>query len=310
MISRWLDRVAIRTACRSVAPSRVIAGKAHVGEHLDYFAPLPAKVELAFENDNAFRFASPFPSKWKENNTVAGRLYRAGGARRRPGPAVLLLHGWNGEQGYRYLFPLLAWRFRQLGLTVAMIELPYHGTRKPRSGNLRNFLSGDIEHMMEATRQAIGDIRGMLKWLAAEGYDSVGLWGVSLGAWLGGLVACVEEDLQAAVLLTPVPRLDEAIAQLPFCRHIRASVEGSPVSVADLNLMAHEPKLGPENILIVESTYDLFASPESVEELWQSWGQPEIWRVAHGHISVLLSPMIMNRTGRWLSRHLRNTALA
>lgn len=311
-ITRRLDRFAIRTACRSVNPSRPVVQSEGVVAHPDYFADFGSGTKLDLDEDGGFRFASPIATPWPENNFVSGRLYparhlRAGGEGR--GPAVILLHGWNGEQGYRYLFPLLARRFRWMGMTAAMIELPYHGGRKPRSGGLRNFLSGDIAHMMAATRQAIADIRAMIGWLQTEGYGPIALWGVSLGAWLGGLVACVEDRLQAAVLLTPVPNLEEAIENLAFCRHIRASMEGRNISAAELNLSAHRPRLAPENILIVQSLYDLFASPESVEELWRSWGRPEIWRVKHGHISVLFSVPIMSRTGRWLSGrlHLRDS---
>ncbi|MEX2381947.1 MAG: alpha/beta fold hydrolase, partial [Opitutales bacterium] len=239
-ITRRLDELAIATACRSVRPSCDIVQSKEVVKHPDYFADPVSQTNLEFYAGNMFRFPSPVPSPWEENNFVFGQLHTA---HRSPsaagsGPAVLLLHGWNGEQGYRLLFPLLARRFRQLGLTVAMIELPYHGTRKPKSGPLRNFLSGDIAHMMEATRQAIADIRAMIDWLHTHGYGPLAIWGVSLGAWLGGLVACVEKRLQAAVLLTPVPKLEEAIENLAFCRHIRASMEGRDISAAELNLTA------------------------------------------------------------------------
>lgn len=306
-ITQRLDRYAIKTACRSVSSSFRALRSGEAVKHPDYFADLEIMPVADFTGETKFRFPSPVPSAWPENNVIFGHLHRVpypvpGEGR---GPVVLLIHGWNGEQGYRHLFPLLARRFRRLGLAVAMIELPYHGSRKPRTGHLRNFLSGDIAHMMEATRQAIADIRATIQWLRSEGYGPVGLWGVSLGAWLGGLVACIEKNVQAAVLVTPVPRLDQAIETLEFCRHIRASMTGRDISAADLNLTAHRPRLAPEDILIVESLYDLFAPAESVEELWRAWSRPEIWRVRHGHISVLLSYPIMVQTGRWLSRHLQ-----
>jgi len=99
-----------------------------------------------------------------------------------------------------------------------------------------------------------------------------------------------------------VPRIDQAVESLEFCRHIRASMEGSHLHAGYLNLKGRPPKCGPENILIVESLYDQFAPADSVEELWRSWNKPEMWRVKHGHISVLLSPVVMEKTVRWLSR--------
>lgn len=312
LFTRPLDRAAIRTACRSVRSPRVRRAPTASSEalkHPDYFADLAAGAPLEFYEGDYFTYGSPVTTEWPENNSVFGRLFRSKQARRNPGagkgPAVVLLHGWNGEQGYRFLFPPMARRFAGLGLTVAMIELPYHGSRKPRSGSLRNFLSGDLEHMMEATRQAVADIRAMIDWLHEEGFGPVGLWGVSLGAWLGGLVGCADRRVGAMVLMTPVARIDRAIETLEFCRHIKDSMQGVDISAAELNLTACRPQIAPEKILLVESIYDLFAPAESVEELWERWGRTDIWRVRHGHISVLFSVPIMERTGRWLRRSLR-----
>jgi pimeloyl-ACP methyl ester carboxylesterase len=314
-LTRPLDRLAIRTACRSVAsgpPRKSPTASRKAVEHPDYFSDLPPGGPLEFYEGDYFTYGSPVTTPLVENNTVYGRLFRGRSKRKTQaegkGPAVVFLHGWNGEQGYRYLFPLMGRRFASLGLTVAMIELPYHGSRKPKSGGLRNFLSGDLEHMMDATRQAVADIRAMVGWLDQQGYGPVGLWGVSLGSWLGGLVACADSRVASAVLVTPVPRIDEAIQSLNFCRHIRASMEGTSLSAESLNLASHRPLLPPDRILLVQSLYDLFASRSSVEELLVAWNHPEIWRVRHGHISVLFSAPIMERTGRWLRRKLAEPA--
>jgi len=309
LFTRPLDRIAIRSACRTVpAPCADYqpTARREALRHPDYFENLPPGAPLEFYQGAYFTFGSPVQSAFPENNTVFGRLFRASGERGngKRGPAVVLLHGWNGEQGYRYLFPFMGRRFASLGLTTAMIELPYHGSRKPRRGSLRNFLSGDLEHMMGATRQALADIRAMIRWLHEQGYGPVGVWGNSLGAWLGGLATCADERVEAAVLVTPVPRLDLAIETLDFCRHIKQSMTGREVSAAELNLVQYQPKCGARGVLIVESVYDLFASADSVEELWECWGRTDIWRVRHGHISVLFSPVVMEKTGRWLRQRL------
>src|SRR5437667_417504 len=80
--------------------------------------------------------------------------------------------------------------WRRAGINTARIELPYHAHRKPSPGI--NFISVDLPQMIEATRQAISDTRALLGWLREQGCPSVGVWGISLGAWIGGLVACSE----------------------------------------------------------------------------------------------------------------------
>jgi len=43
-----------------------------------------------------------------------------------------------------------------------------------------------------------------------------------------------------------------------------------------------------------------------VEDLWQAWGQPEIWRLRHGHVGVCggLVPGLTGRVFRWLGERL------
>lgn len=267
----------------------------------DFFHPPGGLPRIEFSGSRRFRFASQHPSPWRENNVVHGVLHRAGPDWRMK-PSVILLHGWNGELGYQFQFPLLAWRLGHQGLNVVMIELPYHGQRKPREpGATRNFLSPDLVRIAEATRQAISDVRTVIRWLAAEGSPFVALWGISLGAWLAGLTACADPGVKGAVLMTPVGRMDHAIEELPFSEPIRQNVGGHPLDLSPLNLVTHRPKADPGNILLVASRYDLFAPLETVEALGRAWGDPTIWRFDHGHISLLFSIPIMERTIRWLA---------
>jgi hypothetical protein len=128
------------------------------------------------------------------------------------------------------------------------------------------------------------------------------VWGISLGAWLAGLLICAEARAEFAVLLTPVASVDQAIEGLAFCQSIRCSLQKTSVRLDPLNLASHHPLPAPENILIVEAQHDIFAPAETVEDLWEAWGKPEIWRVPHGHISVLLSPLILRRVVKWVSQ--------
>ena len=71
-----------------------------------------------------------------------------------------------------------------------------------------------------------------------------------------------------------------------------------------LNLTLSQPVIPKENILLIQGRYDLFVEAEQTEELWQKWGQPEIWRLPQGHISTVLIPGFTDRSLRWLSPRL------
>ena len=57
----------------------------------------------------------------------------------------------------------------------------------------------------------------------------------------------------------------------------------------------------------------LVTPKEPIEELWQSWGQPDIGRLPHGHISLSLClaglPGLTGRVLRWPAPRLDMPAL-
>ena len=71
-----------------------------------------------------------------------------------------------------------------------------------------------------------------------------------------------------------------------------------------LNLIVSTPLIPKENILLIEGIHELFGERQSMEDLWQKWEQPEIWRLPHGHISGLFVPGLTGRVLRWLSPRL------
>ncbi len=307
-LTKALDRLAFASAQHSV-PSRDCKRSLQEIRQLldspDFFPQAPPAVpELQFRQAQRFEFISPISTHWPENNRVPGRFYRSG-ADWTERPTVLLLHGWNGELGYWLQFPPLAWRLNKAGVNCAMIELPFHATRKPKGpGRYRNFLSPDLLETIESVRQSVADIRAMLSWLEAQGCRTTGLLGISLGAWLAGLVLCRDPRVDFGVLITPVARMERVIMDLPFCEPIRRNIPEVPsgAEFSILNLAALKPFPPPEKILLIASQYDLFAPFENLEELWAAWNRPEIWRVPHGHISVLLSLPVWEKAVRWMQR--------
>jgi hypothetical protein len=67
-----------------------------------------------------------------------------------------------------------------------------------------------------------------------------------------------------------------------------------------LNLTLSRPVIQKENILLIEGMHDLLAKAQPIEELWQKWQQPEIWRLPHGHLSWMFTSGLTSRVLRWL----------
>jgi len=270
----------------------------------DFF---PAAVEAAkvqFSGADRLHFATPLPGVPEENNTVHGRLYRCA-ERWQERPTVLLLHGWNDAINHYSRFPSMSAHLNRHGFNAATLEAPFHFQRSPRQfAAWSNFLSPDILHTVEAARQAIAETRAFALWLRQQGTPALGLMGVSLGGWLGGLAVCHDALFSCAVLLTPVACLDRLVEEVAFCRGIRQAWQGRPVQTGRLNLTEGRPAVPKENILLIEAFHDLFVPRQTMEELWRAWDQPDMWRLRYGHIRVLRAPGLNGRIIHWMAPRL------
>lgn len=301
LIAKPLDRFAIRSARGAVLPSP--DGDSHVAEaaaflrRADFFNPDVMAAKLKFTAPHAFEFRSPVRSDFVGNNIVRGRCELTGdGWQHRP--AVILLHGWNAELQYQWCHPYWSQLLARNGINAFRFELPYHASRRPSGREeIRNFLSGNLLHVARATHQALADTRALALWLRAQGAPSIGVWGTSLGGWLAGLAAAHEPEIDFAVLLTPVVRMERALRELSFCAPIREQLQDAHEHFRPFNLIEHQPRRG-KDVLLVASELDLFAPLETITELERAW-QCELWRLTHGHISVLLSNPVMRRIAEW-----------
>lgn len=269
--------------------------------HPDFYADNIPPVSVQFHGERHFSFPSPLPCPWVQNNTVHGRIYRTDGDWIKK-PVVLLLHGWNGELNYETLFPWMGRKLATKGITAMSLLLPYHGARKPNQpGAIRDFICDDVGTVLTTGRQSIADCRALIKWLHAQGCPSVGLFGLSFGGWLTGLLAAHEPLLNYAALGTPICRMDRALRELPFCEPIKEKLVQLDLNLECFDLVNQPPLMSANRLLLLESRYDLFAPADTVEELWQAWRQPAIQRALHSHITVLFSPSEMGKVCDWIT---------
>ena len=272
----------------------------------------PAKVE--FNGPVHFRFPTPRPCEFTENNVVHGRLYRCS-ERWQERPVIILLPGYNDSASYKLRFPMLARRCNRAGFNVATFVPPYHFQRCPRQR--AEFDSGDCLFWAESAAQAVAEIRAVTGWLLGEGCPAVALWGFSLGAAFAGMTVCRDARLAAVVMAAPRVRLRPCVEQLAVRPRIRGRwqiVRGlcEPLNLTAMNLTMTQPAIARGKILLIEAIHDDAICPkDDTEDLWQSWRQPDIWRLPHGHVSVCCGgvPGLPGRVLRWLAPRLNKPAV-
>lgn len=266
----------------------------------------PAQAE--FNGSFDFRFPTPRPGDCTVNNVVHGRFYRCAGQWQER-PVIILLHGWGDISAYKLRFPLIARDYNRAGMNVAMLVAPYHFQRCPRKRG--EFDHVDCLQLAMRTAQAISEIRALTGWLLGEGCLAVTLWGYSMGALYAGMAVCQDARLAAVVMASPPVRARPLMQQLAIRPRIRKQLPRirevcEAWSLTALNLTMTQPIIPRENILLIEGIHDLLCPKDDIEDLWQAWGKPDIWRLPHGHVGVCcgFAPGLPDRVLRWLEARL------
>ena len=285
----------------------------------------PAQLDFGPDaSGGRFRFTTPRPCEFAENNVVHGRLYRCADAWQKR-PVIVSLHGGGDFPGHQFGFHLFARRCQRAGFNAATLELPYHFQRRPRGhgrlsilGQYGSLICRDYLQMAKTYAQAVAEIRSLSGWLLAEGCPAVALMGVSLGAYLAGMTAGCDARLTSMVMILPAAsqsslllQTEQIVGRRARKLTLRRRVACEELDRTPLNLTRARPAISRGKILLIEGRHDLMTS-SGPEEIWQSWGQPEIWRLPQGHISTALiayMPGLPGRILRWLSPRLKNTAV-
>src|SRR5262249_52568844 len=137
-----------------------------------------------------------------------------------------------------------------------------------------------------------------------------------MGAGDAGMAACRDARLAAVVLASPAVCFRPWVEQRAFRPRIRGRLQSArelceKMNLTAMNLTQTRPAIAKERILLIEGNHDLVCWKDDIEDLWQSWGQPDIWRLPHGHVGVCCGgvPGLPRRVLRWLSPRLNKPKL-
>ena len=232
-----------------------------------------------------------------ENNLVRARYFpaRSAAGRRR---AVLVLPQWNADaDGHVGLCRLL----NRFGLTALRLSLPYHDERKPADLRRADYIvSANVGRTAQVCRQAVLDARRAIAWLAAEGYESIGILGTSLGSCLSMLTIAHEPLLRAAALNHISPFFADVVWSGLSTSHVRQGLEGH-IDLERLRRIwmpispyPYLDRLRGRRVLLVYARYDLTfpvsLSKMLVSEFQRRGIEHELMVLPCGHYSTGVTP--------------------
>jgi hypothetical protein len=187
----------------------------------EFFAYEPPR---DFEFDGAeVRFKSAVQTPCAENNTVHARYFAAKPRWNRGKKAVVLLPHWNAGAGQH---AALCKGIAELGITALRVSLPYHDRRMPPELTRADYaVSANIGRTIDATRQAVIDVRSCFDWLQNRGYTDLGIVGTSLGSCYAFLASAHDERIKVNVFNHCSTYFGDVVWSGLSTRHIRQGIE-------------------------------------------------------------------------------------
>ena len=233
-------------------------GEATIAHSDGFYAVRPAS-DYALDGDR-LTFTSAIHTPHRENNIVQARWFpdRSPRGQKR---AVLVLPQWNADaEGHVGLCRLL----NRFDLSALRLSLPYHDARMPPELTRADYIvSANIGRTAQVCRQAVLDARRAIQWLHAEGYESIGILGTSLGSCLSMLTTAHEPLIKAAALNHISPYFADVVWNGLSTMHVRETLEGN-VTLDELRRMwlpisplPFLDQVRGRAILLVYALYDL-----------------------------------------------------
>jgi dienelactone hydrolase len=237
-------------------------------------------------------FPSPVKSACPENNTVHADYYRPRGAG--PFPCVIVLDILAGnEKVARVCASTLA----QNGIGGLFVSLPYYGARRPAGSRLR-FLSYDVDHTLEAVRQAVLDLRCATAWMESRpeiDARRLGIMGTSLGSFLAALTAEMEPKLGRVAILLGGGGFVDAFYDDPRAAPYRKMWEAAGGTkeevakfLAPVDPLTCAANLNERKVLMIAGKRDEIVLPRMAEALWRASGRQQIVWIDAGHYTAAL----------------------
>jgi pimeloyl-ACP methyl ester carboxylesterase len=212
----------------------------------------------------------------------------------RPRATVVALHGFS--MGYPWMdsLAMFAAPLYAHGFDVALVTLPFHGPRTPKSARFsgERFAMPHVARLNEAVRQAVYEIHLLVTWLRRHSGTPVGLLGLSLGGYLSALMAGLTPALDFVVPMVPPACMgDLAWRFFSKSRHYR-NRKAVTFSREELRAVyrVHSPltyarQVDWGRVLIVAGRGDQIVPPEHPHSLWRHWEEPEIYWFSGSHLA-------------------------
>lgn len=198
---------------------------------------------------------------------------------------IVAVHGWTmGDQRVNSLAFLPGLLF-SLGCNVALVELPFHGRRRPQGipEELPLFPSADPVRTCLAMAHALYDLRILREFLTRRGHSRISCVGMSLGAYVGALWASLDK-LERAAFLVPLVSMGDMAFELLSKQGIDSLSRDFLIDLfRDHSPLERQPATPQESIMVVAGTDDHLVPRSQISQLETCWPRVTVVWAGGGH---------------------------
>lgn len=244
------------------------------------------------ENTRVLRFLSPFHHLLPEQSTVAEALLVLPLEWTLETPICIQLAS-TGDEGFATRRELVAEPLLRDGIGSIIVENPYYGSRRP-ARQQRTYLR-TVSDLWAMGLSVVAETRALLHWLKRQGFQNLGVVGVSMGGAMASqatsltpfplaMCSCIAPHCASGVFLEGVLSRYVDFAALGGERgraRLREQLDGS-----DLSLFP-QPRRGDCAIWLA-ARKDAYVSPESSLRAWEIWPGSHLRWLNNGHIGTAM----------------------
>jgi hypothetical protein len=238
-------------------------------QHSDEFYGYETPGNFHLDGD-LLKFTSPVETPHPKNDVAHAQWYPA---KRPTKKAVVVLPHWNSHIGQHQG---LCRGIQKLGISAMRVSLPYHDHRMPPELHRADYaVSANVARTIDATRQAVIDVRCCLDWLQQQGYERLGIVGTSLGSCYAFLASAHDERLAVNVFNHCSSYVADVVWTGLSTQHIRKSLEGATdldrlrdawQAISPVNYMARFAGHKGKKSKFIHTVYDTTFLPELSRE--------------------------------------------
>lgn len=272
-----------------------------ISEAEEFFSPTSSHKPLADDGDRVV-FRSDIETADDENNTFECVVTRARPQRDlivvSKRQALVVFHHWYARHRYKRFAEYFASR----GITVVEATLPYHFSRGNDDDSEEKLINANLGRTVRSMRQAVLDGRKIVRWLNANGYETISVAGMCIGGTIAGLVAAYEHKVDKAALLVAPASLADVVWTGETLKRLRNRIEPFlsfdelKIAWGMINLDRHSWGLTRPglDLLFVIGSDDTITRPGAtdgvIEFLTNCMRAPSVVRLNCGHSSLGIFP--------------------